>query len=166
MDKMDVDGLFRAYRGSVFRRARSILGDPDAANDVTSEVFLKATSLGSGLAKLDSPMAWLYRVTTNLCLKRRRDSARRRQALGARLVPAAPPPSSDLPIDAALTVQKLLDSVPEELHELAIYYYVDRMSQEEISKMVGMPRRTVSYRLEQFRVAALAGDGAERRASS
>jgi RNA polymerase sigma-70 factor, ECF subfamily len=164
MDRRELERLFRTYSGSVFRRASAILGDRDAANDVTSEVFLKIMNRPDELSKLDSPMAWLYRVTTNLCLKRRRDSARRRRILGLRLVSDAPP--SDLPADVALTVHRLLELVPDELHELAIYYYVDRMSQEEISKLVGLPRRTVGYRLEQFRVAALSSDVSEERISS
>jgi RNA polymerase sigma-70 factor, ECF subfamily len=164
MNTKDLEGMFRAYKGSVLRRATAILGDRDAANDVTSEVFLKVMSRRDEMLKLESPMAWLYRVTTNLCLKRQRDSARRRRILGVRVT--SDPVPVDLPADVALTVHRLLEVVPEELHELAIYYFVDRMSQEEISQLLGIPRRTVGYRLEQFRVAVLSHDPPRERVSS
>jgi DNA-binding transcriptional regulator LsrR (DeoR family) len=46
--------------------------------------------------------------------------------------------------------------VPESLQEIAVYYFVDHLSQDEIANLVGMPRRTVAYRLEQFRARAIA----------
>jgi len=48
-------------------------------------------------------------------------------------------------------VRTLMRHVPTDLQEIAIYYFVDHMSQDEIALMVGLPRRTVGYRLEQFR---------------
>ena len=60
--------------------------------------------------------------------------------------------------DTALTIQALLRDVPDDLQELAIYYFVDDMSQEEIAELTGIPRRTVGYRLEQFRARAQAAD--------
>jgi RNA polymerase sigma-70 factor (ECF subfamily) len=137
----------------VFRRARAILGDDDAAKDATQEVFLRAMKGMKGrgeLASVDSPIAWLYRVTTNLCLTRLRDSERRssllRQSQPASV--ATPEPA----VDAALTVRALLRDVPEDLQEIAICYFVDRMSQDEIAEIIGLSRRTVSYRVQQFLV--------------
>jgi RNA polymerase sigma-70 factor (ECF subfamily) len=163
MDSKQVEGLFRAYRGSVHRRASAILADKDMAQDVTQEVFLKVLNRVDDFLQLESPMAWLYRVTTNVCLKRLRDASRRRRILGMRA--EIPSTATDLPADAALTVHKLLCAVPEKLQEVAVYYYVDQMSQEEISTIMEMPRRTVSYRLEQFRVAMLTDDNRTRTAS-
>ena len=40
--------------------------------------------------------------------------------------------------------------------EIAVYYFVDQMSQDEIALLTSIPRRTVGYRLEQFRARALA----------
>jgi RNA polymerase sigma-70 factor (ECF subfamily) len=154
-----LEGLFRRYSRSVFRRASAILGNSDAAKDVTQEVFLRALNSGSSsqgrseLTSAASPIAWLYRVTTNLCLKLLRDSSRRRRILGAAAVPAGAPPP-ELPVDAALTLRALLRDIPDDLQEIAIYYFVDNMSQDEIAELTGMPRRTVGYRLEQFRSRA------------
>jgi len=163
VDREEVESLFRRYSRSVFRRARAILGDGDAAKDATQEVFLRAIRADGELLASASPIAWLYRVTTNLCLTRLRDSSRRHLIL-SRALPMAP--SAVQPtVDIALTVQALLRDVPEELQEIAVCYFIDNMSQDEIAELVGLPRRTVGYRLEQFRSRALEGSGDKELAS-
>ena len=101
-------------------------------------------------------MGWLYRVTTNLCLTGMRDLKRRKRIL-ERWTSAPAPGTAALPADSALTVRSLLRDVPDKLQELAVYYFVDEMSHAEIAALTGIPRRTVGYRLEQFRLRALAG---------
>ena len=157
----DLERLFRTYSSLVWRRATAILGERDAAKDITQEVFLRAMSAGEGFATVTSPIDWLYRVTTNLCLNRIRDRARQKRILATSS--STPIPPVEPAADVSLTVRALLSDVPEHLQEIAIYYFVDQMSQDEIASLIGTPRRTVSLRLEQFRAAARASlDVAER----
>jgi RNA polymerase sigma-70 factor (ECF subfamily) len=148
-----LDELFRNYSAGVFRRAKAILGDPDAAKDVMQEVFLRAVKGHAAFSAASSPIAWLYRVTTNLCLKRLRDTARHRRILTA-LLPSRTP-ATEQPVDSVLTVRALMRHLPTDLQEIAIYYFVDQMSQNEISELMGISRRTVGHRLERIRAAAL-----------
>jgi RNA polymerase sigma-70 factor, ECF subfamily len=149
-----LENLFRRYGRSVLLRAGAILGDRDAAKDVMQEVFLQAIDYGSKFLEVESPIYWLHRVTTNLCLNRLRDGARRRRILSTSVPSNDTAPPSSAPIDTLLTVRALLRQVPDDLQEIAICYFVDQMSQDEIATMTGIPRRTVSYRLEQFRELA------------
>jgi RNA polymerase sigma-70 factor (ECF subfamily) len=144
--------IYSQYSRSVFRRARTILGDADAAKDATQEVFLRAMKTGGSSRLEPSPMAWLYRVTTNLCLNSVRDTKRRGEILSNWM----PESSHDEDAEARVIVQKILAGVPEELQEIAIYYYVDEMSHEEIAALVGVSRRTVGNRLAAFQ--ALTGE--------
>jgi RNA polymerase sigma-70 factor (ECF subfamily) len=145
--------IYDQYSRSVFRRAHTILGDADAAKDATQEVFLRAMKIGGPSQLEPSPLAWLYRVTTNLCLNNLRDSKRRGEIL-ATWRPA--PGHDDDDAEARLVVKKILAGVPEELQEIAIYYHVDEMSHEEIAAIVGVSRRTVGNRLVAFQ--ALTGE--------
>jgi RNA polymerase sigma-70 factor (ECF subfamily) len=163
MDSRDLEDLFCRYRRSVLRRANAILGDRDAAKDTVQEVFMRAMNSRVEIGRLESPMRWLYRVTTNLCLNRLRDVARQKRILGAS---GPAPPSDHGQADAAITVRALLRNVSPALQEIAVYYFVDHMSQDEISEMLGIPRRTVGHRLEQFRAAALSSTTLRERASS
>jgi RNA polymerase sigma-70 factor (ECF subfamily) len=147
VDRCFLEELYRRYSRSVFRRACKLMGEPDAGRDVTQEVFLRAFEARAEFTAASSPLGWLYRITTNICLNRLRDSRRRRDLLARNFVgdESAVPTT-----DAALTVRALLGGVPEPMQEIAVYYYVDEMTQDEIAVLLSVPRRTVGYRLEQF----------------
>ena len=74
--------IYDLYGAQVFRRARTLLRDPDRARDATQEVFLRAVQDPGGVRA--HPLPWLFRVTKNLCLNNLRDSRRRIQLLAGR----------------------------------------------------------------------------------
>jgi RNA polymerase sigma factor (sigma-70 family) len=156
----EMETLFRRYGRHVQRRAVAILGDGDAARDVVQEVFARALHTRTELPGIAASVTWLYRVTTNLCLSGMRERSRRRRILD-RWGPRPGRPVAAQAVDSAITVRALLRDVPDDLLEIAVYYFVDEMSQSEIAALTGIPRRTVAHRLKQFRVCALkvAADG-------
>jgi RNA polymerase sigma factor (sigma-70 family) len=159
MSADELESLFRLYGRHVLRRANAILGDGDAAKDVAQEVFARALRARASLPNAAASVGWLYRITTNLCLSGMRDRNRRRQILD-RWAPRAANPTFTPATDEALTVRALLRDVPIELQEIAVHYFVDDMSQAEIAELTGIPRRTVGYRLEQFRTRVQAVEAA------
>jgi RNA polymerase sigma-70 factor, ECF subfamily len=161
MDSPFVNDLYRRYSASVLRRASLLMGDRDAGKDVMQEVFLRAFRARAEFAGAGSPLSWLYRITTNLCLNRLRDTRRRRDALER--ASTSGEPAAGPTIDTALTVRALLEHVPEGVQEIAIYYFVDQMSQDEIANLLSIPRRTIGHRLDQFRTLAQAAMRQDRR---
>lgn len=158
MERGDLEDLYRRFGPLVLRRARSILGDDTEAHDAMQEVFVRViTALGEfrGLAQ---PSTWLYRITTNLCLNRIRDSKRRRERLKEIAVARGEAPRAGEAREPELTatVQALLARLPAELGQVAVYYYIDEMDQDEIAGILGVSRRTVGYRLDRFRAEARA----------
>jgi RNA polymerase sigma-70 factor (ECF subfamily) len=135
--------IYRRYGAVAYRRARQILGDDQAAKDACQEVFLR---LFRALPEFEraSPVTWIYTVTTNYCLNLIRDEQRHRMLLEARA--AARPPAT-----AAPSLATLLRGFPEELQAIAVYYFIDEMSQAEIADLLGISQRTVSSRLGAFR---------------
>src|SRR5438445_10778889 len=115
MDSTFLEDLYRRYSRSVFRRACLLMGDGDAGKDVMQEVFLRAFEARAEFATASSPLSWLYRITTNNCLNRLRDSRRRRDVLKRALGPDEPVARSTS--DAALTVRALLENVPEDVQD-------------------------------------------------
>lgn len=163
LHRADIEALYRKYGALVRRRARSILGDETEAQDAMQEVFVRVTASMTEFRGASQASTWLYRITTNLCLNRLRDGRRRRTRLAeaARAAEGAPAPSpSASGPEARATMQRLLAQVPEELAQVAVYYYVDEMDQAEIAEVLGVSRRTIGYRLERFREQAqgLLGD--------
>jgi RNA polymerase sigma-70 factor (ECF subfamily) len=138
--------VYDRYSRCVYRRARALLGSDDAAKDATQEVFLRVIRLSDPARFKANPVAWLYRVTTNLCLNNLRDARRR----GAILSTWNPDALRSGDADARTMLRTILGAVPEELQEVAIYYYLDELSHEEIASIIGVSRRTVGNRLATF----------------
>ena len=148
MDQASMEALYRTYGSMVLRRARTLLGDEHAAQDMVQEVFMKAIRAFPSFRGESSLTTWLYQVTTNHCLNAIRDGARRRRALERRM-PAHEPTTESA--EDRVGVDELLQQLPRELAEVAIYYYVDQMNQDEIAALLGISERTVRNRLRDFR---------------
>jgi len=146
-----IEELYRTYGPSVLRRARSLLGDEQAARDAMQEVFVRAMQSKVEFREGVSPMTWFYRVTTNYCLNQIRNRGRRLRVLSREM--------SSEPVAAAVAedqvaVKEILSRVPDELGQIAVYYFIDHMKQEEIAEIIGVSRRTIGNRLEEFKKLA------------
>ncbi len=147
---------YERYRRAVFARARTLLGCDDSAKDVMQEAFIR---LHQELHILDqpSPMAWLYRVTTNLCLNRLRDERRRTVLLASVRQGDVDPEDAEV----RAVVLDILRRVPDDLREVAVYYYADEMTHEEIAALMGVSRRTIGNRLLSFDAIVTSVTGTE-----
>lgn len=144
--------LYQRYGALVLRRARALLADENAARDATHDVFVKVLSALDDFRHEASPVTWLYRATTNHCLNVLR--SRSRQGKVVPLIRAAPPEEEAMTLDERLSLTTVLARVPDELREIAVYYYLDQMSHEEIARLTGLSRRTIGNRLVEFHAAA------------
>jgi DNA-directed RNA polymerase specialized sigma24 family protein len=137
----EMDEIYRRFSAMVLRRARRILADDQLAHDVCHDVFVQLLRQGSW--ETPSQVGWLFRTTTNCCLNLIRGARRRQRFL--RLLP--PPPV----VTPSLPVQLLLRGLPEHLQDIAIYYGLDQMTQEEIALVLDLSQKTVSNRVRELR---------------
>jgi RNA polymerase sigma-70 factor (ECF subfamily) len=134
--------LYQQYGPMVFHRARRLLGDEALARDVCQDVFVQILRARPAW-KPPSAVGWLCTTTTNLCLNLLRGRRRWRDVVrGLPRPPLAPP---------TVPLRALLGGVPEPLQEIAIYYGIDRMSQDEIALVLGISQKTVSNRIQELR---------------
>ena len=161
-----VCALYGGYRGQVLRRARQLLGHEQEAEDATQEVFLRLIDADERLLLHPEPMAWLLRVTTNLCLNRLRDQKRRKNLL------AQKPAGNDQhgqDAEVRTAVIEILAGVPDDLQQIAVHYHADGMTCDEIAPLFGVSRRTIGNRLIAFQRLAserIAGPSAVARSSA
>jgi len=68
--------LVERYQRRVFSLALGLLKDPDEARDISQEAFLKAHRHLGSFQGTASFYTWLYRITVNLCIDRKRKASR------------------------------------------------------------------------------------------
>jgi RNA polymerase sigma-70 factor (ECF subfamily) len=158
----DVAELYKRFGPLVLRRGRRFLGDAEA-EEVLHEVFLKALERGHEFRGESSPSTWLFRVTTHLCLNRRRDQKRRAELL-ERHGPTVwaeelRQRSGSESAEARTFLNKLWRTLPEELAMIGVLYWVDGLTTAEIGRMLGVSDRTVANRLTALQEAAKKAEG-------
>jgi RNA polymerase sigma-70 factor (ECF subfamily) len=80
-DDTAFDQIVRLYADRIYNYVRRMVGNPQDAEDITQEVFLRAYQ---GLSQFDgraSFSTWLFRIATNLCIDHKRRQNRRVQTV-------------------------------------------------------------------------------------
>ncbi|MGK0358938.1 MAG: RNA polymerase sigma-70 factor (ECF subfamily) [Bradymonadia bacterium] len=146
---MTPDALFDRYAPMVYRRALRLLGRPADAEEATQEVFIRALKALPSFNPKAQHSTWLYRITTNYCLNRLRDMARRSELLDAH---KGDVPRGSLAIDPVkmLTMRRLLADADPQCARAALLVYVDGLTHAEAATLMGVSRRTVGNLCDRF----------------
>jgi RNA polymerase sigma-70 factor (ECF subfamily) len=152
MTEDEVARLYRDYGYVVFRRCVVYLGDPSAAQDAVQEVFVRALRAAADFRGDANPRTWLGRIADHLCvdlLRRRRRNPVLSEASSdeERAIEAV---VGDDDRETLLTVRRLLQGLDPDSQRLAVLYYVDELTQEELAQELGLSRRTIGKRLQQL----------------
>ena len=152
MRDIDVEALSRQYGPMVLRRCRRLLRDEDEALDACQDVFVRILQYR---ARLDGryPSSLLYRMATNVCLNRIRDSRRepltRDDAVLAEIARAEEPGGAS---EARLLLARLFGHHPESTRTMAVLHYVDGLTLEEVAAETDMSVSGVRKRLRGLRM--------------
>lgn len=140
---LDIGQLFERYHGVVYRRCFSLLRHEHDAEEAVQEVFVAAIS-GLGRFRLrSSPLTWLYAVATRHCLQRLRND----KAHALKLILVRDDDSFDAGLDARVELESLLRSLSLEDLELVTLHFRDGLTQEEISEVTRVSRKTIGKKL-------------------
>jgi RNA polymerase sigma-70 factor, ECF subfamily len=143
---------YRRYGPALVRKARRVLGNHADAQDVVQALFMELLASGER-ARYDLP--YLYRAVTHRCLSLLRDEKNRARLLAQHqplLRGQARTRCDDEVLGLDLLV-KLTQALSAREAELVVYRYFDDLSQDEISELCGVSRKTVGKDLEQVRSA-------------
>lgn len=152
-------GLMQRHRESVFRLARSHLGDADEALDVTQECFVSAFAALHRFDPARPFRAWLLRIALNKCHDWARRRAVRRFFSFARPLDEANEVADDsLDPEAALAssaevarIRTALAMLPSALKEPMILCAIEGLSQDEAAAVLGVSRKAVETRIYRAR---------------
>lgn len=132
----------------MYRRARAILGSDEEAQDAMQEVFVRLIARDGELG--GAPLlAWVYRVTTNLCLNRLRQRASHPLAVDPEAVSRIA--AGEIVAEDRRAVMQILGRMDPLTQQIAVHHYVDGMKMEEVAEVVGKSRKTVGKKLAAFR---------------
>jgi RNA polymerase sigma-70 factor (ECF subfamily) len=147
--------LYRTYGPAVYRRCLRLLHDRELAKDATQDVFVQLLRQWTTDTQPEAVLAWIYRVATNHCLNLLR-TARRHREQPLELSPSGNGVTGGVE-PQRLVAQKVLSRFDAETQAVAVGVFVDGMEQEELARVLGISRRTVSRRLDRFVVAVPGG---------
>ena len=154
MTHEEVAEAYRRYGSLVLRRCRRILRDDAAGEDALQEVFVRLLKYGDAFRRADSKVLWLYRVADRCCfdLLARRASRRESELLGES--PAQGMQAGQAEVEDRDVVMRFLSSFDDRVKQVAVLYYLDEMTQEEIAIATGWSRQTVFKKLSLLRQRA------------
>jgi RNA polymerase sigma factor (sigma-70 family) len=141
---LDAGELFERYHGVVYRRCLALLRHPDDAAEAVQDVFCIAVQ-GLGRFRLRStPLTWLYAIATrhSLQLLRNRSARSLKDALLL-----AEPASATPDLSARAELEAVLRGLSAEELSLFAYAFRDGFTQEQISELMRVSRKTVGKRL-------------------
>jgi len=152
MDSLAVRRAYEQYAPLIYARCRRILRDEQGARDATQDVFERCLRRHEELREGRELLAWLYRTATNACLNVLRDARTRRKhdaALAGGDADAARAATADGAPGPGQIVD-LLRGLDERTQAIAIYVYVDGMTQLEAAQLAQVTDRTVRNCLARF----------------
>ena len=149
----EIAEIYVRFGPIVSRRCRYLLRDEDAARDATQEVFVKVMRSIEQFRGEASPLTWVLKIATNHCLNviAARDAGwRDRYRQQTEHAHAAFGATGGEAIERAEQVRRLLGRLDPETQQIAIHYYVDEMTQDEIGAALGRSLPTIRKRLAKF----------------
>jgi RNA polymerase sigma-70 factor (ECF subfamily) len=145
------EALMRAHQEPVFRLVYLLLGDPDEAEDIAQETFVRAYHALKGFDAERPLRPWLLRIASNLAHNRHRSMGRYLAALTrfARQNPEEIKPTTLKPEDDSQALWQAVRQLSKPFQE-AIYlrYFLD-MSESEMAEAMDVPAGTVKSRLHR-----------------
>ncbi len=145
-DPRRFEALYRKYVAQVYSFALYELRDHHAAEDVTSQVFLRALAgLPSFRERAEPPASsfrvWLFQIARNTLSNERR-RARRHPEAPLDLAAAFPAESADVPAavaarDELARAWRVIDALPADRRRALVLRFVQEMSTSEIGAILG-----------------------------
>ena len=143
--------LFEEMYEPLFRYVRSITKSPDAARDVTQDVFIRLWEVRDSLTPEQSLEAYLYRIARNRAYNHERNQRTRTEkeetVRDRTSAQPAPPTRPDTQTDAQQLEDRLwrwIGELTERQREALVLSRFDGLSHDEVADVMDISPRTVN----------------------
>ena len=150
--------IVRDYSQKVAQTARGILGDQREAEEAVQDVFLKIYRGLRGFKGESEVSTWIYRITVNTCLSRRRKRARPEVSLDDPSVlleivdPESRPDHLYEKQESKERVARLTSELPDREALAVTLFYMQELDYSRISEIMNLPIGSVATALHRGRV--------------
>lgn len=161
-DRAAFGALVEATQQQVYSLAYHFFPQPQEAEDLTQEIYLRAWRALPGFRGDARFSTWLYRIATNVCLNRRRQlGAQPRPADDETLLERMPARLAEPDAIVAARERKArlwqaVRSLPDRYRLVLALFYQQQLSYEEVAEALALPLGTIKAQLNRAR-HALAG---------
>ena len=171
-DAAALEVLMSRYSSRVYRLAYGITRNPADAEEIVQDVFWQLVRKGGDFEGRAAVASWIYRVTTNLALNKRRgkrheletsldDCLPTFEADGHRAGPraflvadwSARPDDELLSGETRRVLEEAIDRLPEHYRAVLVLRDVEELSNEDVAAAVGDSVSAVKTRLHRARMA-------------
>ncbi len=161
-DKKAFEQLVEAHSKKIYHTALHLIADPDEAEDLTQETFVKAYRAIGRFDGRSSFMTWIYRILVNLSLNRRREMQRTRPGkmqdpkvqkfVLDRIRPDEDDPEKQTANRRAIAkLIEALDGMSEVLRTTLILVVFENVDYRQASEILGCSEGTVAWRVFRAR---------------
>jgi RNA polymerase sigma-70 factor, ECF subfamily len=152
-DDLAWEAFIAEHQQAVFRLSYLLLGDPNEAEDVAQETFVRAWNATTSFDHNRPARPWLLQIAANLARNRRRSAGRYLHALGRLMRFGAPPPATIAERSMEhWEAQTLWEAVQQlSVHDQQIIYlrYFLELSETETAQTLGVAHGTAKSRLSR-----------------
>lgn len=166
----DIDAfgeLFERTRRRVYQYIRQMVPNPEDAEDLTQQVYVRAWSALKGLQTNEAFLVWLHRIARHLVLDRSKRARLDTISLqtgymreedeensGIEIVDWSANPELVVLSEATQeAIRQAVRSLPEIYREVVTMHHLEGMEISEIAQVLGIPKNTVLSRLARAREA-------------
>lgn len=141
-DREALARLYESARGAVYAAALGVLGNPQEAQDVTQDAFVRIWESAPSYRSQGSPMAWILTLTRNLALMALRRESRKGELTEEEwaAIPAGEGPEAE---EERLILRQVLDTLDQEERQIILLHAVAGLKHREIAGLLEKPLSTV-----------------------
>ncbi len=158
--------LMEDYADHIYSLGLRLCDDPEKAEDLVQETFLRALKSWDRFDGRSKPSTWLYTIASRTCqrMERRRACEPRRMRTLDQLLPSGETTVVDLPADGETplewierqdvikAVRQAIDSLPMHFRLPIVLKEMEAMSVEDVAAVLGLKPATVKTRLHRARL--------------
>jgi len=171
-DATALEGLMREYASRVYRLAFGITRNQGDAEEVVQDVFLTLATKSAMFEGRSAVGSWIYRITTNAALNKRRGKRHEVETSLEEHLPAfmadghregdrsflladwsQNPERELLSGEARRTLERALDALPDRYRAVLVLREVEELANEEVAELLGESVGSVKSRLHRARQA-------------